>query len=534
MNEEVLKSLDEYFAEQDELERQGQKRVIDERWQAALDYSLSAQVMELYKNGVNVFPIKPRSKHPFILKPLFYARMLLPAGLSLFDGANAAVMLGRTSRNLLALDCDTREAFEQVLQELDKRSILYWAYTSARGGGVLLRLLEGEAANTKAAVPNVEIWGSRHFVVVPPSIHPSGVVYRWLIKTSQLFPYSVNKLAFLGVELKTSKPQVTRFQDWKDSLSWRNRKALDGVPEGERNIRLFALACDLKGIGVPYHFAEEVILASASRCTPSLPEGEALTLLKSAYSRNRTAAREYFGSKSKSEGGQNGAVLLQIPEFWKEKFGRKALTRKQVFRTIVEAGGTASTSLRRLAIQAGMSLKTVHASVRDLCRLGVLEQNENKLYVPNLPHYLTNGSSINVVNWEQNGNSNAESFRDVFKGLGKSAEEVYRVLAARGAAETQAEIARAAGLKSNTVSKAIKRLMSAGLVFYSKAEGGRYCVDEEAGLYAAAKRLGVEGWTRWRWRMFERETGQWVNKKLSNAIEKCQREVSKAAEAGNE
>src|SRR5208282_4075237 len=57
---------------------------------------------------------------------------------------------------------------------------------------------------------------------------------------------------------------------------------LAGVQEGSRDDQLFRLACSLRATGVPLDKAEEIILATASRCSPPFDPEEAKKKLGSA------------------------------------------------------------------------------------------------------------------------------------------------------------------------------------------------------------------------------------------------------------
>jgi hypothetical protein len=239
------------------------------------------RAIDLHRRGFNVFPLPTQSKEPFEgtpIKRLYNSRLHLcvepcrhdkgvPTFASLFTGLkNFAVMCGKTSGNLLAVDCDTQAAYDAIGKELDALAIPYWAFTSHRGGCYLLRIREGEAVNV-ANCPNfeaVQLWGNSHYCVVPVSVHPSGTVYRWRGDTEPAYHYateyetlpavSVTVLDWLGVTLlKDETPQRKPLEMFGLSaeyavLSERNRETLSsGATEGERNTRLTALAYDLAG-----------------------------------------------------------------------------------------------------------------------------------------------------------------------------------------------------------------------------------------------------------------------------------------------
>ena len=60
---------------------------------------------------------------------------------------------------------------------------------------------------------------------------------------------------------------------------------LNGVPEGERDSKLFKLACKLRGADVPQDMAEELVAKAARNCEPPFPEREALQKVVNAYNR---------------------------------------------------------------------------------------------------------------------------------------------------------------------------------------------------------------------------------------------------------
>jgi hypothetical protein len=172
--------------------------------------SLSAiqhTAIDLYRRRLNVLPL-PRPQEvnayygeeiqdkPAYVKKLFFTSRLhictpecyrrnpngrLPSEYrieTLFKGANIGVMTGRTSGNLFSLDCDSMRTYQLVKDVLDTLDLSYWQYESYRGGIFLMRLLEGEAKNGKGYLDDLDIIGNLNYVVLPPSIHPSGMLYR--------------------------------------------------------------------------------------------------------------------------------------------------------------------------------------------------------------------------------------------------------------------------------------------------------------------------------------------------------------------
>lgn len=165
--------------------------------------------LESYDAGFNVLPI-PRvrmeyngRKPPYGKYGLLFATRLHRAYLpELFDRANIAVICGRLSHNLFVVDCDTEREFKRVGQELKKRGIVAWVTVSARGGHYWLLCAEGEIKTSKLS-ETLEIIGAHGYILIPPSVHPTGTIYEWLHRDGDLPPtVSIDALDFLlGIEL---------------------------------------------------------------------------------------------------------------------------------------------------------------------------------------------------------------------------------------------------------------------------------------------------------------------------------------------
>lgn len=521
----------------------------------ALNLSVRASVthtqrraIDLYKRGFNVFPIPYGSKDPFKgtpLKRLFNSRLHLCGDgvepcrhgkrvatfASLFTGQmNFVVMCGKTSGNLLAVDCDTLAAYEDMGRRLDALALPYWAFTSARGGAYLLRIVEGEAANVAKieALPDVQLWGNSHYVVVPVSVHPSGVVYRWRGDTEPYYSYateyetlpavSVTALEWLGVTLlKDEKPQRKPLEMFGLSaqyaaLSEPNRKTLaNGLTEGERNTRLTALAYDMAA-----NFDREDIEAdfmnAAAVCEPSYPKREALAILKSAYRKTRTPAK----STSEADGRIMRLYAFVNSYDWRGNFGRKARTRRAVFTACIERsaieGDTFRASIRELAEAetVNRSFQYVGVCLRDLQHVGLLRRVTSwadsasgaNVYAfgDTVKHYCEKKTVIthcnNNVSFSQYSiNTNSDAWRDVFglNGLGAVAVEVFKALQAKQY-KTIYAITKDTGAAYNSVKAAVKRLITHGLAIHSEAEGLYYAEPiTEADLLAVSVKLQTNG-----------------------------------------
>lgn len=485
------------------------------------------RAIDLYKRGFNVFPIPYGSKEPFEgtpLKRLYNSRLHLcgdgvepcrhgktvPTFASLFTGQkNFAVMCGKTSGNLLAVDCDSQTAYDAIGKELDALALPYWAFTSHRGGCYLLRVIEGEAANVAKieALPAVQLWGNSHYILVPNSLHPEGTYYTWrgggepfynLTGNATLPAVSVTALGWLGVTLKDEeKPQrrplvLFGLSAQYAALSEANRKTLaSGANEGERNTRLTALAYDLAAT-FDREDIEADFMRAAVLCEPSYPKREALAILRSAYSKDRTPAK----------GATAGGVDVRIQRLnafvnsydWKKTFKRKARTRRAVFMACVERsaieGDTFRASIRELAETVNRSFQYVGVCLRDLQEAELLRcvtswaESASGANVygfgDTVKHYAEKETVItncnnNVSFSAYSKNTNSDAWRDIFglKGLGAVAGEVFKALQAKQYKSVYA-IAKDTGAANSSAQEAVKRLISHGLAIHSEAEGLYY------------------------------------------------------------
>jgi predicted transcriptional regulator len=465
--------------------------------QSLTDIQLTA--IDLYERGFNVLPLKYGEKKPYLLKPFFTSRLHHCSILchhkghddisELFKRKNIGVMMGRTSGNLLAIDCDSHVSFEKIGKELTARKLPFWAITGNRGGAYLLRVIEGEAGNLpkgKSKFTDVEIWGNRHQVVIPPSVHPSGIVYQWatpepryhLSKGETLAAVSITSLDWLGVMLdlearnQWEDPELHGLAAIFSPLSRPNRETYTvELSEGERNNRIFAFACDAKAHGIDYHQTETVVLEIAKRC--DLPAREAIATLKSAYSQDRTPAHNGGGVRE----WQQAQAFAQAFD-WRGTFGRKALKRQAVYMACIERARCEGRShwratVREVAELANVNKETANESLLDLIKAGLLKPVTESVYrFMRLSEfrtlYTTGSCSVRTTDTPK-----SQGEQDVFGKLGLVSWHVWRYLLKHSGGNIS-QIARETGLPRSSVSEALKTLTHHNVRLVSLAEGTYY------------------------------------------------------------
>lgn len=336
--------------------------------------------IDLYELGFNVIPIPFAKKGGWPWKPFQYVRVHPDQLLRLFAGrCNLAIMTGRTSNNLLVIDCETPESYRQQGKELRRAGIPLWCVRSGGGGGhYYLHCTEGEVANIPSGeLHDVEVRGNRCYVLAPPSVHPTtGIIYDWDKREGDAPPQAnINDINWLPLKLATrAKKAARQIPAAFAKLSTQTRDfILNGAPVGERNNRLFAAACDMVGNDYDDYTVRQVLVPIALTC--GLPDQEVRDTLHSAFSRPREPARKDQPSQEPKHWEKASAWIKQ--QAWTERTGQ---TDKAVFLACCERAKLASNehgvfraSVREIAELARITKETASRSLTRLQKANLLE-----------------------------------------------------------------------------------------------------------------------------------------------------------------
>ncbi len=261
---------------------QGADTSINPILEAALEYALTTGRPVFFLSGSKM-PLKGSHGHkdatadPAEIRKLFQKH---PGGV----GIGAPVPDGE-----FVLDVDPRSGGDKSLDRLIREHGPLPATVTTLSGG------RDNGQHLRFRLPSgVEI-SSRHnklgqgldvkaagqgYVVLPPSPHPSGGVYRWkpfCDPESQ----AVAEAPPWMVELLKEKPREAGESTRKIQSEW-----LAGIPQGEpggRDWFIYQAACSLRARSTPYDEARALVLEAARNCRPPYEESRAIEKLERAW-----------------------------------------------------------------------------------------------------------------------------------------------------------------------------------------------------------------------------------------------------------
>jgi len=178
--------------------------------------------LEYLRMGWVPIPLKLKAKTPLISWRKWQQRKPTAADLKSWwerwPDANVAILTGATS-GIMALDLEAGTS-------LDSKPIPPTPMQETGGGGrhYLFRHPGFPVPNAVKILPGVDLRGDGGYIVVPPSVHPSGKRYEWVI-TPEQEPLAEAPAWLLELIKQHAKPKSA--QEWK--------QIAQGVPEGQRN-----------------------------------------------------------------------------------------------------------------------------------------------------------------------------------------------------------------------------------------------------------------------------------------------------------
>lgn len=227
-------------------------------------------------NGIPVFPCKPRGKEPLTLHG-FKDATTDPAQIepwwNRWPRANIGIPTGATTR-LLVVDCDPRNGGPETRGELVQRfgPIPETAEQETGGGGRHLAFHYAGGAVPKSLADGIDLKGDGGYILVAPSIHPSGNPYRWDgVEGVKALLHPAEAPAWLQERISSPRQGASTIS--ADGAKW---------GPGERNNSLASLAGSMRRRGLsPEAIGAALLEENRRRCDPPLPDGEVRAIAES-------------------------------------------------------------------------------------------------------------------------------------------------------------------------------------------------------------------------------------------------------------
>lgn len=240
------------------------------------------------KLGLSVIPLAPGRKHP--PKDVTWkdrrTKRAMPEEIKEWWATNPDAQIGIVTgkiSNLVAIDIDSSGALKALERKFGKLPESIYQHTGRENGRhALFKYPNGhELRNSSNKIDGIDIRAEGGIIVVPPSLHKSGRRYRW----GEIDPLKdgLAKMADLPDNIIEFFSNNTDCGNNSTRKNFDPSNILDGVPEGERDERLFKEACRLQAKGLTRMETEAIILTAARNCRPPFPEKEALKKIDSAW-----------------------------------------------------------------------------------------------------------------------------------------------------------------------------------------------------------------------------------------------------------
>jgi len=237
--------------------------------------AILTEAQQLHKRGLWVVPCAGKQA----TLPGWPEKRLTGAELdAALSGSTLNIAIVLSQSDMIDVECDSEEA-ETNLQVMFGGEIPATpTWQSKRGKHRLFRRPQGLPVKAKMELDGIEFRignGRGALSIVPPSVHPDGLLYRWL-----------PGLSIHDVEPAELPDEIVERLCGPSSQPTPEPSAKGGIPEGRRNDELFKLACKLVKAGLGEESVETALMVeNAARCTPPLPSCEVAVIARSARSR---------------------------------------------------------------------------------------------------------------------------------------------------------------------------------------------------------------------------------------------------------
>jgi hypothetical protein len=207
--------------------------------------------------GWPIFPIKPRDKQPLTLtgfKAASSDAAQVARWWTTWPDANIGCVPGQTGHIVIDVDGPEGEAAAQALGLLAEPTL---TVVTARGRHLWFKHPGGTIGNAPLAA-HLDVRADQGYVLLPPSVHPSGTVYRWQGKLEGVLTLPPAALAHLA---NGHRPTVAG-------------PLPDRLLDGQRNVLLTSLAGSMRRRGASEGAIRAALVEENARCVPPLEADE--------------------------------------------------------------------------------------------------------------------------------------------------------------------------------------------------------------------------------------------------------------------
>jgi hypothetical protein len=238
--------------------------------------------LEYAARGWPILPIKPRGKTPITAHGLKDATTDVDVVRAWWDETPDA-NIGIATDHFVVVDCDGPIGKHNWLKFIAGIGFATSPYAWTGGGGLhVWYRRDGHPVRNRAGwLEHVDIRSAGGYVIVPPSIHPSGADYWWNTSPDEL---DVPPMPSRLVDALTERPKVHAHTGLRIARSVRDayaRTALDAevdkvrtAPVGQRNQTLVAAAFSLGQLVEGRKLSHEAVIAELFAAATALGLGD--------------------------------------------------------------------------------------------------------------------------------------------------------------------------------------------------------------------------------------------------------------------
>jgi hypothetical protein len=230
-----------------------------------------------------VIPAGERTKRPIVPWQRYQhelpSKKAVTEWFSRWPNANLSVVTGEIS-GIVVVDIDPKNGGDQSLGAMEARhgSLPATVEAVTGGGGRHIYFLHPgrETRNRVGLAPGIDLRGDGGSIIVPPSIHPSGVAYRW--KEGR----APGEIAMAQLPIWIEQPRFSDDNPQGHPVAYWRGLVKEGVKEGQRNNTIASFAGHLLWHGVDPDVVLELLLSwNRIRCTPPLGDEEVIRTVQS-------------------------------------------------------------------------------------------------------------------------------------------------------------------------------------------------------------------------------------------------------------